>query len=209
MTILVTGSNGMIGSHVVKRLLDNGFIVIGIDRRDSTLTNERYIHHNIDLFDINELESIFNDYIINRVIHLAALAHTAGEVDLSYKQYYKVNVICAQNIFHCAAKRQIPILFISTTDVYGFVKGIATVGIEPKPITIYGKTKYIAEIELKNICMKYDCKYSIYRFAPVYTDHIKRDIQKRYYIKYPNLAFIIGKGIEYEFLYIKMLSMHW
>ena len=36
----------------------------------------------------------------------------------------------------------------------------------------------------------------------MYTNKIKRDIQKRYYLKYPNWAYIIGKGTEYEVLYI-------
>ena len=42
--------------------------------------------------------------------------------------------------------------------------------------------------------------YSIYRFSPVYTETIKRDIQKRYYLKYPQIAYQIGKGTEYEVL---------
>lgn len=42
--------------------------------------------------------------------------------------------------------------------------------------------------------------FDIFRFSPVYTDTVKRDIQKRYYLKYPNIAYQIGKGTEYEIL---------
>jgi hypothetical protein len=37
----------------------------------------------------------------------------------------------------------------------------------------------------------------------VYTEDVKRDIQKRYYLKYPDWAYLIGKGSEYEVLSIE------
>lgn len=39
-----------------------------------------------------------------------------------------------------------------------------------------------------------------YRFSPVYTPEIKRDIEKRYYLKSPNWAYKIGKGGQFEVL---------
>ena len=42
--------------------------------------------------------------------------------------------------------------------------------------------------------------WNIYRFSPVYTPEVKRDIEKRYYLKYPNWAYKIGKGGQFEVL---------
>lgn len=42
--------------------------------------------------------------------------------------------------------------------------------------------------------------WNIYRFSPVYTPEIKRDIEKRYYLKYPNWAYQIGDGGQFEVL---------
>ena len=201
-TILVTGCNGLIGSSVVTGLLDEGYFVIGLDKSDQKIIHERYKHIAIDLADANALENVFEENAVERVIHLAALAHKGSEKDLSYSRHYHVNVSCAQNIFTMAAKRQIPLLFSSTADVYGFVKGVANAETEPNPIGPYARTKYLAEKELQRICKENSSNYTIFRFAPVYTDEIKRDIQKRYYLRYPNWAYIIGKGTEYESLYI-------
>lgn len=196
--IMVTGAAGMIGSRLVESLIENGKQVVGIDRRAPEYQSDGYIHRIIDLSDATTVKRIFESYEIDRVIHLAALAHTVGVKDTSYQAYYNANVKCAENVFLCAESMHIPVLFISTVDVYGLVKGMATAETEPHPISNYGKTKYLAEQRLKEYCSNYD----IFRFAPVYAKDIKRDVQKRYYLKYPDWAYKIGNGMSYELLNI-------
>lgn len=198
-TVLVTGASGMIGRHLVKGLLDKGYSVMGLARRETELRAEikNYKQYVIDLADRGALEKIFADNNITHTIHLAALAHTKDVINLSEAAYRQANVINAQNVFEAAKNTNI--LFISTVDVYGFAKGIVNGGTEVHPVSIYGKTKAEAEEILK----KQGGKFNIYRFSPVYTEEVKRDIQKRYYLKYPDWAYIIGKGSEYEVLNIK------
>lgn len=194
-TILVTGSTGMIGSCVVRALVERGYRVIGLDRRPGQYENEAYVHMQIDLADRQALEKLFSEEAISRVIHLAALAHTDHEDDLSWQRYCHINVECAENIFHAAGDR--PVLFISTVDVYGFTDGTVHSDTKLRPVTFYGKSKVLAEEACKQLS-----HYTIFRLSPVYTDEIKRDIQKRYYLKYPHIAYQIGKGTEYEILNI-------
>ena len=194
MRVLVTGAAGMIGSALTSALLDAGYEVVALDRREGT--DSRAINVVADLADKESLLHIVEEQQVDRVIHLAALAHTAGEDDLSYDRYYHVNVTCARNVFEAAQGR--PVLFISTVDVYGFTKGIVSTDTALHPVTDYGKTKALAEESCKEICDA----YTIFRLSPVYTKEIKRDIQKRYYLKYPNIAYRIGKGSEYEVLNI-------
>lgn len=201
-TVLVTGSTGMIGSITVTGLLDAGYRVVGIDRREPLTQRADYIHMTADLGDKDALSRVFDEHPVDRVIHLAALAHTAGEKDLSWERYYHINVVCAENLFSAAAEHDVPVLFISTADVYGFVKGVVSSEAEVHPVTDYGKSKAMAEKRLKEIFEGRENRYTIFRFAPVYTDTIKRDIQKRYYLKYPKGAYLVGKGTEYEVLYI-------
>ena len=212
MNILVTGSAGMIGGYVVKGLIEKGHTVLGIDRvlpRTESLefrvkslelggstgspTVEDVV---LDLADREAIEKVFEEHKIDRCIHLAALAHTKGVADVSWEAFKKVNVDCAVNLFEACAKHNVPVLFISTVDAIGMVKGVITPETELNPISNYGKSKAMAEGRLKEICKL----WNIYRFSPVYTPKVKRDIEKRYYLKYPNWAYKIGKGEQFEVL---------
>ena len=201
MNILVTGSAGMIGSYVVKGLLEKGHTVLGIDRvlpkTELRAKNEELREEVVlDLADREAIDKLFADKKIDRCIHLAALAHTAGMKNLTWEVYYKINVTCAENVFEACAKHNVPVLFISTVDAIGMVKGLITPETKLNPISMYGKSKAMAEGRLTEICDV----WNIYRFSPVYTPDVKRDIEKRYYLKYPNWAYKIGKGEQFEVL---------
>lgn len=195
-TVLVTGAAGMIGSATVQGLLQAGHTVIGIDRREARQTADGYYHYVIDLADKAALDALFSQHTIDRVIHLAALAHSVDGKAFTWEDYYRLNVVCAKNVFEAAG--QTPVLFISTVDVFGFTDGPVTPQSPTHPVSHYAKSKVMAE----GFCAKLPC-YTIFRFSPVYTDTVKRDIQKRYYLKYPNIAYRIGTGTEYEVLNIQ------
>ena len=198
MKILVTGARGMIGSQLVKGLLDSGYSVVGIDRSGEDIQDGDLRLYKAELEDKERLKSIAEENGVDRIIHLAALAHTEGEPDLSWEKYRRVNVDCAENVFDIAGER--PVLFISTIDVYGFFDGKESINSDSPtdPVSNYGRSKALAEEK----CKKLPC-YTIFRLSPVYTDDIKRDIQKRYYLKYPKIAYRIGKGSYYEILNIR------
>lgn len=196
MNILVTGSAGMIGGYVVKGLIEKGHTVIGVDRRTSETRYPGYTQIVLDLSSKEAVMQLFDDKKIDRCIHLAALAHTKGVADTSWEAFKKVNVDCAENVFEACANYNVPVLFISTVDAIGMVKGLIMPDTELNPISNYGKSKAMAEARLKDICKV----WNIYRFSPVYTADVKRDIEKRYYLKYPNWAYKIGKGGQFEVL---------
>lgn len=188
----------MIGSKLVQTLVESGYTVIGIDIKSYSGFDGNYSYYSADLGDIETLRIIFKNNQIDKVIHLAALAHIDGVHDLSWETYYHVNVECSGNIFTVAKENDLPVLFISTVDVLGFQKEMIDGNTECHPVTVYGKSKLMAEQMLKKICKIYD----VYRFSPVYTNENKRDIQKRYYLNAPVWAYQIGKGSEYEVLNI-------
>ena len=199
MNILVTGSAGMIGGYVVKGLIEKGHNVIGVDMRISQWSDSHFNQIILDLSSKEGINQLSEDKKIDRCIHLAALAHTKGVADTSWEAFKKVNVDCAVNLFEACAKHNVPVLFISTVDAIGMVKGLITPETELNPISNYGKSKAMAEGRLKEICSS----WNIYRFSPVYTEDVKRDIQKRYYLKYPDWAYLIGGGQQFEVLNVK------
>ena len=199
MNILVTGSAGMIGGYVVKGLIDKGHTVVGVDRVKPKEDYQGLIPVVLDLSSKDDLMRVFSGHQIDRCIHLAALAHTKGIKDTSLEAFKRVNVDMAENVFEACAKNNVPVLFISTVDAIGMVKGVITPETKLNPISNYGKSKAIAENRLKEICKT----WNIYRFSPVYTADVKRDIQKRYYLKYPDWAYLIGGGQQFEVLNVR------
>lgn len=199
MNILVTGSAGMIGGYVVKGLIEKGHTVIGVDRVKPKVEYKGLNPVVLDLSSKDEVMRVFSEQKIDRCIHLAALAHTAGVKDVSWEAFKKVNVDMAENVFEACAKHDVPVLFISTVDAIGMVKGLITPETKLNPISNYGKSKALAEDRLKEICKV----WTIYRFSPVYTEDVKRDIQKRYYLKYPDWAYLIGGGQKFEVLNVR------
>ena len=199
MNILVTGSAGMIGGYVVKGLIEKGHSVVGVDRRKSDARYEGFQQVVLDLGSREDVMRLFEEHRIDRAIHLAALAHTTGVKDVSWEAFKKVNVDCAENLFEACARHDVPVLFISTVDAIGMVKEVITPDTELNPVSNYGKSKAMAEGRLKEICKV----WNIYRFSPVYTSDVKRDIEKRYYLKYPNWAYKIGDGEHFEVLDIR------
>ena len=199
MNILVTGSAGMIGGYVVKGLIEKGHTVVGVDMRTSEANYPDFKQVVLDLSSKAGLMQLFDDKKIDRCIHLAALAHTKGVTDTSWEAFKRINVDCAENVFEACAAHGVPVLFISTVDAIGMVKGEITPETKSNPISNYGKSKAMAEGRLNEICSA----WNIYRFSPVYTEDVKRDIQKRYYLKYPDWAYLIGKGEKFEVLNVR------
>jgi UDP-glucuronate 4-epimerase len=85
--ILVTGAAGFIGAHVVRRLLEDGCEVVGVDNlnnyydprlKDARLRKlcigPRFWFFPLDLADKERVESLFRDGEFEAVVHLAAQA---------------------------------------------------------------------------------------------------------------------------------------
>ena len=198
-SILVTGSNGLVGQQVVKGLLEKGYNVVGLSiEKESKQQHERYRYISIDLTRSKEVERVFSSNKFSHVVHLAAIAHVIRGMKMSWSRYYRINTLVSRQIFECASNAQIPVFFASTVDVYGITKGNVTPETARNPIGEYAKSKFEAEKALTKICA--NSPYAIVRFAPIYFDNNSVDKRKRYYLKYPKISYRIGKGISYEFL---------
>jgi nucleoside-diphosphate-sugar epimerase len=197
-SILVTGCNGLVGEQVVHGLLNKGYRVTGVGIEELCRiqdTKLRYI--SVDLTQTAEVARLFNENNFSHVIHLAAIAHHVKGVKITWSQYYRINTMMSRQIFELASRDNIPIFFASTVDVYGIQKEEINEETEPCPIGYYARSKFIAENILKEVSIQ---PYLIARFAPIYTSNNRKDIHRRYYIRYPRIAYLIANGLDYGFL---------
>jgi nucleoside-diphosphate-sugar epimerase len=110
-TILLTGASGMLGSRAALALCQRGHRVVGVDIAGAKVTHENYTHAACDLTRPGDVAALFAAYPVDRVVHLAALAHVTNETDLSWNRYFMLNVLVSQHVFEQAAKAKIPVFF--------------------------------------------------------------------------------------------------
>src|SRR6202000_2583793 len=107
--ILVTGAAGFIGAHVVRRLLEDGFEVVGVDNlnnyydprlKDARLRKPcmgpRFWFFLLDLADRTRTESLFRHGDFEAVIHLAAQAGVRHSLP-SPDEYVASNLVAFVN----------------------------------------------------------------------------------------------------------------
>ncbi len=125
MIAVITGANGFIGSHLAKRLLDEGFDVLGLDLAISMSElsssiieeNPNYKYFSADIVEFsNQLEKAIK--MSDVVFHLAASVGIPNYLNSPFK-LFQVNVIGSFNIINLCLKHEKKLIFSSTSEIYG------------------------------------------------------------------------------------------
>lgn len=75
MKILATGATGFIGSHLIKRLIEEKHQIIIVHRKSSSFTHLEKFRSAVSFIEVNSLDqipTIFKRFTIEGIIHLAA-----------------------------------------------------------------------------------------------------------------------------------------
>ena len=116
MRILITGSNGYIGSVLGNYLISKKFNIIGIDKKN----NNKFINFKqlkCDLNNTYRLIKILEKYKPEKVIHLAGES-TIDNI-FNKKNYIVNNIKATKNLLDVCKKQKIKdIIFSSTAAVY-------------------------------------------------------------------------------------------
>lgn len=190
MKILITGIKGFIGSRI-QRAVESSYKIIGIDILPQDEKDKHYSQ--IDISNFTQLEEyIKKNNDIKIIIHAAALAHNKG-TDLSYDKFKRINFDGTKNLIDIS-NRHLDLnrfIFFSTISVYGeqLRKSIYHENDERKCSSPYAVTKMYAEDYLFNHA---EFKFTILRFAPVYSNEFMLNIDRRTKIR--KLIFQVGKA---------------
>lgn len=172
--ILVTGGAGYIGSHVVKKLLEEKYEVLVIDNFSTgfveplEILRQKYdglSYINCDLADKEKLTEIFEKNHFDVVIHLAAKIDVAESV-LKPEFYAQENYINSVNLVEAMTTAGVnKIIFASTAAVYGDPQYTPIDENHPlNPMSPYASTKLDFE---KYLSKCQNLKYVVFRFFNV------------------------------------------
>ena len=148
---LVTGGAGFIGSHLCDRLAADGWFVTIVDNlssgsRDSVaplLASGRARLLECDVRDTHRFAPLFRD--VGCVFHLAAEVSVARSVEQPVL-CADVNVLAFVDILQLARERSVPVVYASSSAVYGN-RDDAAIGEDapPAPTSPYGASKLADE----------------------------------------------------------------
>jgi UDP-glucose 4-epimerase len=145
MKVLVTGANGYLGRALCPFLMRRGYSVTTLTRQPWLLPGTT--NHLVALNDVAGLHNYLQGQEV--VIHLAALAHQAGQETAAMESlYWSVNVEKTKILAHAALAAGVKrFIYISSIKV----NGESTTGIPyrfdspPEPEDLYGRSKWAAE----------------------------------------------------------------
>lgn len=141
LTVLVTGSDGFIGRHLVPYLATHGYKVIAASRSASAEGP------NITAAPLPDLSLPFDwEPLLKQcdaVVHLAGIAHTYADDDL----YDRINHRATERLAVTAVRCGVHLVFISSIAAQSgsFSDDELTENDLPKPINAYGRSKLAAE----------------------------------------------------------------
>ena len=147
MKFLVTGSAGLIGSQVVKDLVEQNHTVY------SCYHNEKPVYGiplQLDLTDQDKIMQTLQKTKPDRIIHLAAMTNV--ELCETEKELAtKINVKSTEIIAKQAAKQHVFFVYVSTDYVFDGKSGMKKEYEFTNPLGFYGKTKLEGEIIINNL----------------------------------------------------------
>ena len=165
--ILVTGGAGYIGSHCVMALLKQNNDVVIFDNLstghiETVETLKKYRHVEFqkgDLTNFADINSVFKNYDIDKVVHFAAFSQV-GESVVNPQKYYINNVCGTINLLRAMLENNVKkIVFSSTAATYGEPVYIPIDEKHPQnPINPYGQTKLMIEKIMDDYDKAYDLK---------------------------------------------------
>lgn len=145
-TILITGSNGLLGQKLVDLLSkEENIQLIATAKGDNRLPNqEGYVYQSLDITDSQQVNEVFAAFKPQIVIHTAAMTNVdTCESDLEGCE--SLNVKAVEYIVHACEKQGIFLCHLSTDFIFDGADGPYDEEATPNPISIYGESKLKAE----------------------------------------------------------------
>ncbi|MEQ7800051.1 SDR family oxidoreductase [Pedobacter sp. ASV1-7] len=164
-SILVTGSNGLLGQKITERLLKtNQFNLIATSKGANRFpVKEGYAYAEMDILDPENVKSIVEKFQPDAIIHTAAMTNVdtcESEKELAHQ----LNVESVKTLVSLCEQHNIQLIHLSTDFIFDGANGPYDEVAAPNPLSYYGVTKLEAEDVIKSST----CRWAILRTIIVY-----------------------------------------
>ena len=214
MKALVTGGAGFIGSHVVDRLLSEGYEVTAVDNlSEGHLENVAHLKNDrrfrfvkADLRDAKETEKLVSGNDV--IFHMAAQANIRKSIT-DHRGDLDNNLIPMISLLDGMVKHRVnDMVFASSSAVYGEATVVPTPEeYMPVQTSLYGASKLAAEAWSQAYAQFSPVKVWSFRFANVVGERCRRGVVWDFVHKLrknPKELEILGNGKQSkEYLYVK------
>lgn len=145
-TILVTGSNGLLGQKLIELLIQQPDTkVIATARGENRLPfKEGYDYFSMDITRPEEVASVIQKTMPDVVVHGAAMTNV-DQCEFEKESCWAQNVKAVEYIVDVCHKNNIFLCHVSTDFIFDGVAGPYTEEGEANPLSFYGWSKYAAE----------------------------------------------------------------
>lgn len=217
--ICITGSLGFIGFHVMKKLHQQGAAVYGLDNcndyydrrwkflRLKALQRDQIETSPQDILDFSTLRTKIQAFKPTAILHLAAQAGVRYSME-NPSSYLRANIDGTFHIFEIAKEFQIPVVFASSSSVYGqnqktpFEETDST----QSPTNFYAMTKQTCELMASTYHFLYQIPIIGLRFFTVYGPYGRPDMAYFNFaekmIQHQPILLFNGGALKRDFTYI-------
>lgn len=190
-TYLVTGTAGLIGSHLTERLLAAGHKVVGVDnfndfysvaqKRNNVTGFAKHPNFTLaeaDTRDASAMTKLFEQHRPAAVAHLSAMANVRYSVGRS-PLYVDVNINGSVTLLEAAYKTGVGnFVFASTSSIYGHTQRLPFTEDDPcnEPLSAYPASKKAIELLGYTYHNLHKLNFTAVRFFSVYGPRARPDM---------------------------------
>jgi nucleoside-diphosphate-sugar epimerase len=191
--VLITGSSGFIGSHLVDIYFKNNFLIYGIDLKKNKNKKRNFFFYKCNLLNKEKLRTLIKKIKPEIVIHLASKTDLLGKTLTDYSINYKgtKNLIDICNNIN-SVKR---VVFASTLLVNKFPYNTSNLNFYD-PDTVYGQSKVMMENIIKSENIKFE--WCIIRPTTIWGDSLKNHFELFIKLIKNKLYFHMGRDKIYK-----------